>query len=117
MNDDARFLDDLAKLPPGVDAVASFDLNRLATSRDILTLQKQADQYLAKRAHKSKWRSFTPRQALTEAGEAMYGIMDDAFGNTPGPLSLKTLVTKNDRLRGVGVLLVILALILLVVFF
>lgn len=54
-------------------------------------------------------RNFSPMEATRDAAEALPGIMEDVFGNSPtgGYLSI---LSRNNRLRGLGWLLVVVAL-------
>ena len=83
-------------------------LNRLATSEDIIRLQNAANEDSALTAHEASWRGFTLRMAVRDVREAIFGIMSDLFGNTR-PAPLWDVATKNHRLRGIGVILIVLA--------
>lgn len=97
-------------LPRGIDSVANFDVNTLVTSKDMIKLQNGATAYHKKRRGESSWRSLTIRRAIDDAAEALTGIPNDIFGNTPpDSRTVWAIFTKNDRLRGMGILLVVIA--------
>ena len=52
----------------------------------------------------------TIRNAVKDAYEALVGIPEDIYQNS-GRISLKKLLVKNNRLRGLGVLLVVLSVV------
>ena len=83
-------------------------LNWLATSEDIIRLQNAANEETARRLREASWKGFTIRMAARDVREAIFGILADAFGNT-GPVTFREMVTKNHRLRGIGVVLIVLA--------
>ena len=45
-----------------------------------------------------------PSSAIHDAREAMFGIQSDLLGNDPTQRGLRNAMTKNDRLRGIGVI-------------
>ena len=83
-------------------------VNRLATSADIVELQKRANAEQARLEREASWKALTVRAAVRDAREAIFGITADLYGNTPHA-SLWEVSTRNNRLRGIGVLLVVLA--------
>lgn len=97
-------------VPKGINNVASFDLNNLATSEDIAKLQDDANKYVDKRYKESTWRGLTLRLAVKDVYEALTGIPEDIYQNS-GKVSLKELVAKNNRLRGLGILFVLFAIV------
>lgn len=70
-----------------------------ATLRREVAARRDAEQraYAA-----SGWRQASVGQLLTDAGDALAGIPKDAFDGKP----LTEAMTRNDRLRGIGALLV-----------
>lgn len=92
--------------PRGFDRVANVDLNFLATSKDLVNLQKRANELADRERYESSWEGLTIRRAVRDAMEALLGIPADLFGNTK-PVPLAELLTKNNRLRGVGILLAV----------
>lgn len=96
--------------PKGIRSIANFDLNSLATSEDIINLQNQANAYIAKRRQGLDLRNMTVKTAMHDVYEATFGIARDVFRNDRNePVSIDTF-TKNDRLRGLGILLIVVAL-------
>lgn len=96
--------------PKGIRSVANFDLNALATSEDIINLQNQANAYVAKRRRDLDIRNLTVKQAMRDVYEATFGIARDVFRNERNePVSIDTF-TRNDRLRGLGILVIVVAL-------
>lgn len=95
--------------PRGVRSVASFDLNALATSEDVMKLQSQANAFLDERRRGLDLGNLTFSGAMKDVYEATFGLARDVFRNTGGPVSIDTF-TKNNRLRGLGILLIMIAL-------
>lgn len=93
--------------PRGFRSVANFDLNSLATSEDVIKLQNQANAYVDEKRRDLDLRNLTVKGAMRDVYEATFGIARDVFRNEP--MSIETF-TKNNRLRGLGILLIILAL-------
>lgn len=94
--------------PKSVNSVATFDLNALATSKDVMDLQAQANEYVDAKRKSLDLRTMTVKQALRDVYEATFGIVRDVYQND-GPVPFATLVTKNNRLRGLGFLFVLVA--------
>ena len=101
--------------PVDVDSLAGVDLNLLATSQDLMDMQKRANELAVKRKYDSSWQGLTIRRAIADAREAMFGIPADLFGNSGNPLPLGELLTKNDRMRGVGIILAVVAALFMLV--
>ena len=112
---DAKLTVDVPKPPylelPDPMDVGS-DLNLLATSKDLVDMQKRATELAAKRKYESSWQGLTIRRAVEDAKEALLGIPADLFGNSK-PLPLGEVLTKGDRLRGVGIILAVAAALLM----
>ena len=97
-------------LPRGIDSVANFDVNTLVTSKDMMKLQNDANAYHKKKREDSSWKTLTIRRAMDDAAEALTGIPNDIFGNTPPESrTVWNIFTKNDRLRGLGIIFVMIA--------
>ncbi len=95
--------------PRGVRSVANFDLNALATSEDVMKLQSRANALVDERRKGLDLRNLTVSGAMRDVYEATFGIARDVFRNTDEPVSVDTF-TKNNRLRGLGILLIVIAL-------
>jgi hypothetical protein len=110
---DAKLTVEVPK-PPYLQLPDPIDVNGnlLVTSKDLVDMQKRATELAAKRKYESSWQGLTIRRAVADAREAMLGIPADLFGNSE-PLPLGTLLTKGDRLRGVGILLAVAAALLM----
>lgn len=98
------------ELPGPVDVAG--DLNLLATSKDLMDMQKRATELAVKRKYESSWQGLTIRRAVEDAREAMLGIPADLFGNSK-PLPLSEVLTKGNRLRGLGIILAVTAALLM----
>lgn len=88
------------------------ELNLLATSKDLVDMQKRATELAAKRKYESSWQGLTIRRAVEDAKEALFGIPADLFGNSK-PLPLGEVLTKRNRMRGVGIILAVVATLLM----
>ena len=75
----------------------------------IMALQNDANAASAQRVRDSSLAAFTYTQALDDASEALTGIVADVYGNT-SRTTLKDIFVYKNRLRGLGILLVALAL-------
>lgn len=85
----------------------------LTSAVSIATRQKAADEVRAVRSKRSSLQGLTLRTAFEDIREVLVGLPRDVYGsNEP----LVTLVRKNDRLRGLGLLSTALALFVLVSF-
>ena len=98
------------ELPDPVDVGA--DLNLLATSQDLVDMQKRATELAARRKYESSWQGLTIRRGVADVREALLGIPADLFGNS-GPLPLGEVLTKGNRLRGLGIILAVAAALLM----
>jgi len=102
-NDDP-FLDlSYFPVPKGFDNVGSLELNNFATSENVAKLQDQLNKLAEEKHKRSTWKGLTFRIAVQDMWEALTGIPTDIYQNS-GRVSLKDLLTKNDRLRGLGLI-------------
>lgn len=86
----------------------------LTPSRGIMRLQAHANAQAAAKRREASLSSLTYAKAVQDANDALTGLADDLAGNTPRK-SLKDMVTHNNRMRGLGILLIALAMVGLVV--
>jgi len=96
-------------VPKAIDNVGSFELNNLATAKDIATLQKKVNDNAKKMYEQATVRGLTLRNGVQDMYEALTGIPADLYKNDMN-VSVKTLLTKNNRLRGLGLLFILFAL-------
>lgn len=94
-----------------LDAMLAYGIT---PSRDLVALQARANDDAARRASRSGVSAMTYETAVADAHEALTGLAADLAGTTPRK-SLKDMLTHKDRLRGLGILLIALALVGLVV--
>ena len=102
-------------IPKGIDHIGSFNINNLATSENIAKLQNDTNILMEKVYKESTWKGLTLRLAVRDAYEALTGIPEDIYQNS-GKVSLKELLMKNNRLRGLGLLLVVISLVSILLF-
>jgi len=62
------------------------------------------------RYKESTWRGLTLRMAVSDMAEALTGIPADIYKNN-GNVSVKEIFTKNNRLRGLGLLFVLISVV------
>lgn len=109
-NDDP-FLDlSYFPVPKGFDNVGSLELNNLATSEDVAKLQDQLNKLAEEKHKRSTWKGLTLRIAVQDMWEALTGIPADIYQNS-GRVSLKELITRDDRLRGLGLIFFLIAVV------
>jgi hypothetical protein len=97
-------------VPKGFTNVGSLELNNLATPENVKKLQDQVNQLAEKRYKESTWRGLTLRLAVTDMSEAITGIIGDIYRNK-GKVGAKELFTKNNRMRGLGLLFVLISVV------
>lgn len=85
----------------------------LTSAVDIARRQAEADRVADAAARRSSMEGLTLRTALEDAREVLFGMPADLWGGDA--VALSDLLLKRDRLRGLGVLLVALALVALAV--
>lgn len=78
------------------------------TADQLMQKQHQTNQAQAHAAEAAKLRYITVRTAVQDVRDALQGTLSDLWGNTE-PLPLSQLCTQGNRLRGLGLLLVMLA--------
>lgn len=81
----------------------------LTSAQELAGRQAEADAQARARAARSSMSGLTIRTALEDLREVVVGIPADLFGQS-GDLALRDLLARNDRLRGLGVLLVSLSI-------
>ena len=84
----------------------------LTSSADIALRQAEANRVADEALRRSGMEGLTLRTALADAREVLAGIPADIAA---GRASLGALLSKNDRLRGLGVVSILLGLLVLVV--
>jgi len=94
----------------GFENIGKFELNNLATPENVKQLQDQANKLAEKQYKDSTWRGLTLRLAVSDMSEAITGIFADLYKNN-GNVSIRELFTKNNRLRGLGLLMVLISVI------
>ena len=97
-------------VPKGFTNIGSLELNNLANPVDVKKLQDQVNVLAEKKYKESTWRGLTLRMAVSDMAEALTGIPADIYKNN-GNVSAKELFTKNNRMRGLGLLFVIISVV------
>lgn len=115
----ARFPGQFSAPAPDTRAPTDRELSQMAsfgiTPPDkLVKWQAEANAEAAERYKQSSLAGLTYQSAVQDAHEALTGITADLLGTTSRK-SVKDMVTHNDRLRGLGILLIVLALVGLVV--
>ena len=95
-------------VPKGFTNIANLELNNLANPADVKKLQDQVNALAEKRYKESTWRGLTLRLAVSDMSEAITGIIGDIYKNN-GKVGVKDLFTKNNRLRGLGLLFILIS--------
>lgn len=104
---DDRFIDmQYVPFPKAITNVAGLELNNLATPADVAKLQNQANKLAEERYKDATWKGLTLRNAVRDMWEAISGIPADIYQNN-GRIGLKKLLTKDNRLRGLGLLFIL----------
>lgn len=103
---------DLSYMPvsKGFTNVGSLELNNLSTPENVKKLQDQVNKLAEKRYMESTWRGLTLRMAVSDMSEAITGIPSDIYKNN-GKVSAKELFTKNNRMRGLGLLFILISVV------
>lgn len=110
--DERRFPGQMENDPAAqLDAMARFGITPTDT---LIELSKQANERVATSNARSSLASLTYETAIEEAHEALVGLAADLAGNTPRK-SLRDMFTHGDRLRGLGLLLIMVAFVGLLV--
>lgn len=84
----------------------------LTTAVDIATRQRLANAIHERKMNRSSMRGLTLRTAFQDIREVLVGIPHDYHGRKS--MALSTLLFKNDRLRGIGLLAIIIGILALV---
>lgn len=93
----------------GFENVANLEINNLATPANVKKLQDQANDLAKKLYKESTWRGLTLRNAVSDMSEAITGIFSDIYKNS-GKVSVGDIFMKNNRLRGIGLIFILVAL-------
>jgi hypothetical protein len=96
-------------VPKAIENVGSFQLNNLATSRDVKTLQDKVNKNAEKMYAQSTVRGLTLRNGVEDMREALVGIWGDLYKNNMN-VSVNVF-TKNNRLRGLGIFFILCAIV------
>jgi hypothetical protein len=97
-------------VPKGFTNIGSLELNNLWTPGNVKKLQDQVNALAEKRYKESTWRGLTLRLAVSDMSEALTGIPADIYKNN-GNVGVKEIFTKNNRLRGLGLLFVLISVV------
>lgn len=79
---------------------------QLFTSAEIIQNQENANKIAEEIYNNSKVQNITLRTAVQDMGTTVEGLWQDLFLNTPEK-DVKTLLTSDNRLRGIGFMLLI----------
>lgn len=82
----------------------------------MMDLQEKANQQAEQEYQASRLKSVTLKSSIQDCGDTLQGFMYDIAGNTKG-VSLGQLCASGNRLRGLGLLLMAVALSALVINF
>jgi UDP-N-acetyl-D-mannosaminuronate dehydrogenase len=96
-------------VPRAFTNVGSIQLNNLATAKDVATLQNKVNRDAQKMYQQATVGGLTLRNGVQDMREAIVGIWADLYQNNMN-VSVKDLFTKNNRLRGLGLLFVLISL-------
>ena len=87
---------------------------RLYSASDLMQKQERANAEALSKQNSSKVLNLNLKQALLDCGDALQGVMYDMSGNTKRP-TLYQLCCADNRLRGIGILIAVIAICCLVV--
>lgn len=87
----------------------------LQTSASIMERQHTANLEAQRKYEEAKFHNLTVRGAFMDMGSALSGISEDLFGNT-APKPLWDIVTSENRLRGLGMLMMLTASVLIFIY-
>lgn len=87
----------------------AYDVYGITSAQDMMRLQEEADAEARRAAARSSLAELSYSRAVTDASEALTGVMGDLAG-TSDRRSLRAILTHQDRMRGLGFLLIALAL-------
>lgn len=85
----------------------------MQTSDEIMKKQQQINAAITRDYESARLHNITVSAVARDVGEAVQGIPNDLFRNTKS-VSLEEVFTKNNRLRGVGVLMMAVAAVFLI---
>ena len=96
-------------VPMAFENVASFDLNNLATAKDVATLQNKANKNAEEMYRQSTVAGLTLRNGVQDMYSAIVGVWGDLYKNNMN-VSVKELFTRDNRLRGLGLIFILVSL-------
>lgn len=96
------------------EELAAMQSYGVTPARDMQRLQREANEAAESRFVRSSLASMTFETAVGDANEALSGLMADLSGTTERH-SLRDMLMHEDRMRGLGILFIALALVGLVV--
>jgi hypothetical protein len=97
-------------VPKSIENVGSFQLNNLATAKDIKTLQDKVNKNFEKQYQQSTVAGLTLRNGVQDTYDAVVGLWGDLYNNNHQSVSLTKLFTSGNRLRGLGLLFILISL-------
>ncbi|AGE55808.1 hypothetical protein ATCVMN08101_956L [Acanthocystis turfacea Chlorella virus MN0810.1] len=97
-------------IPKAIENVGSFQLNNLATARDVKTLQDKVNKNAQEMYAQSTVRGLTLRNGVEDVRDALVGIWGDLYKNDMN-VSMQNLFTKGNRLRGLGIFFILSAIV------
>lgn len=101
----------MARTTAEIDSMRDFGM---VSPDDLMRLQREANEAQQKKYQDASLDSLTFNSAVADAHEALAGVVED-FSGTTDRHSLRDIFTHENRLRGLGILLIALALVGLVV--
>jgi hypothetical protein len=96
-------------IPKSFRNVGSFRLNNLATAKDVATLQNKVNKNAKEMYRQSTIRGLTLRNGVQDMYSAIVGTWEDLYKNNMN-VSMKELFTKDNRLRGFGLIFILVSL-------
>lgn len=84
----------------------------MQTSQEIMDRQQRVNAAITRDYESARLHNITVSVVARDVGEAVQGISNDLFRNS-APVSVEEIFTKNNRLRGVGVLMMAIAAVFL----
>jgi hypothetical protein len=96
-------------VPKAFTNVGSFDLNNLATAKDVATLQNKVNKNAEEMYRQSTVAGLTLRNGVQDMYSAIVGVWGDLYNNNMN-VSVKELFTRDNRLRGLGLIFILVSI-------